>query len=713
MPSTLSAVPPTDSPTLVEPVPQSLSAPNRRSDRARAAATAWARDGAPAHLALVVVLAFTAVLELHRLAQNSYANIFYSAAVRSELRSLHNFLYLSFDPGGLISVDKPPLGVWLQVLSAKLFGFHPMSLLVPEAIVAILTVAVLYRIVSLRYGRWAGVVAALALAVFPSFAAVGRDNNTDALLVLFMLLGCGAGLRAVETGRWRSLLLCAVWLGLAFNTKTLAAYLVVPGIALAFALCTPGPIVRRLGQLAVAGILLAAISFSWVAFVDLTPAHQRPYVGSSTDNTELGLTFSYNGVGRVGGQFGGPTELPGGPGRPVIRRTNPASAGVPPIPRHGRSLTPVAFGGPTGPTRLFGAGLGDQGGWLVPFAAIGAMAMALAWWLAVGPLGAAAAAPPGRRRDPRLAALLVLGGWFAVEAAVLSFSKGIVHPYYVSALGPGMAALVGAGAVEMVRLRRQAPWWWTVAALAIACSLGAQFVIMRRENYLLGTRPVLAAAAAVALALFAFRRTAGWAMAAGVGLLIAIPAAYCTTLWDAPVQSTFPAAGPHQTAGHGGVGLTPVGEQAALTLIAYVRAHRPGTRWPLLTVSSTSAAPYILLGLPAGALAGYGGTDPALSGPGLARLVARGEARHVLLGGPYAGRGGNGATRAVQLACREISRLQGRGLADALARGRVMPLRRPPPLPKPLNGRFRTLGALTLFDCGGRVAALAAHNGPA
>jgi hypothetical protein len=217
----------------------------------------------------------------------------------------------------------------------------------------------------------------------------------------------------------------------------------------------------------------------------------------------------------------------------------------------------------------------------------------------------------------------------------------------------------------------------------------------------------------VVLALFAIRRVAGWAMAACLGVLMIIPAAYCTTLWEAPVQSTFPAAGPHQKAGHGNVGLTPAGLRAAHNLIAYIDAHRPGTRWPLLTVGSTSAAPYILLGVPAGALAGYGGTDAVLSGPGLARLVARGEARHVLLGGPYAGRGGNGATRAVQVVCRQISRLEGRGLADALARGQLLPRHRPPPLPKPVDGRFRPLGAFTLFDCGGRAAALAKQSGSA
>ena len=230
------------------------------------------------HLALVPVLGLSAVFNINSLAQNGYANVFYSAGVKSMLRSLHNFAFVSFDPGGLVMVDKPPLGLWVQAASAKLFGFAPLSLLLPEAIIGMLVVAVLYRALERRLGWIAALAGALALAVFPSFVAVSRDNGVDPLLILLMALACDAGLRAVESGRWRSLLWAATLVGLAFNTKTLAAYLVVPGIALAYAVCGPGRLARRAGQLAVAAALMLAVSFSWIAFVELVPASSRPFL---------------------------------------------------------------------------------------------------------------------------------------------------------------------------------------------------------------------------------------------------------------------------------------------------------------------------------------------------------------------------------------------------------------------------------------------------
>jgi 4-amino-4-deoxy-L-arabinose transferase-like glycosyltransferase len=263
---------------------------------------------APAHLALAGVLALSAVLNVNKLSQNGYANIFYSAGVKSMLRSWHNFLFVSFDPGGLVTVDKPPLALWVQAASAKLFGFSPLSLLLPEAILSVLTVAALYWVMTRRLGPWAAIAGALTLAVFPSFVAVSRENGVDTVLILLLVLACGAGLRACETGRWRALVGCGVLIGLAFNTKTLAAYLVVPPITLAYLVCAPGSIPRRLGQLAVAAVAMLVVSFAWIAVVELTPASQRPYVGSSTNNTELGLTFEYNGFGRVEGQVGGPNS---------------------------------------------------------------------------------------------------------------------------------------------------------------------------------------------------------------------------------------------------------------------------------------------------------------------------------------------------------------------------------------------------------------------
>src|SRR4029077_8330174 len=428
----------------------------------RRALASYGERLAPHHIALAGGLAVWAVLDLTRLSQNGYGNIFYSAGVKSMLRSLHNFFFVSFAPGGLMMVDKPPLGLWLQAASAKLFGFTPLSLLLPEAIMGMLAALLLYRLLARRIGGWAGVAGALALALCPSFVAISRTSTVDALLILLMILACDAALRAIETGRWRTLLWSGALVGLAFNTKTLAAYLVVPGIALGYLVCAPGSVPRRLTQLLAAGLLMLVVSFSWMAVGELTPASQRPYVGSSTDNTEFGLTFSYNGFGRVNGQVGGPGQIPAGTGGrahtptgrggPSRQTRKPPAAKPPAILSNGRARNPIPFGGPVGPFRLFGKGLGDQGAWLLPFALIGLLAVAL---LTLSDQRS----PGGRdRRDVRLAVLFVLGGWFLVEAAVVSASKGIVHPYYVSALGPGVAAMVGAGTYAFAQLAKRRSW---------------------------------------------------------------------------------------------------------------------------------------------------------------------------------------------------------------------------------------------------------------
>ncbi|HEX2702850.1 MAG TPA: glycosyltransferase family 39 protein, partial [Solirubrobacteraceae bacterium] len=279
----------------VEGPPGNGSLPTRRATKA------W-----PEHLGLAAILVLSCLLEFNKLGRNGYANLYYAAGVRSMLHSLHNFFFVSFDPGGLVSVDKPPLGLWLQALSAKVFGFTSLPLLIPEGVCAVLAVALMYFIVAPRLGAIAGLLSALALAVFPSFVAVSRDNALDPLLILLMLAGCGLALKAIESGRTRTLLLSAILIGLAFNTKSLAALLCVPGIALGYVVCASPSLRRRLAQLIAAGAVLAAVSLSWSVVVDAIPASQRPFVGSSTNNSELGLEFGYNGLGRTGGQVGGP-----------------------------------------------------------------------------------------------------------------------------------------------------------------------------------------------------------------------------------------------------------------------------------------------------------------------------------------------------------------------------------------------------------------------
>ncbi len=416
-------------------------------------------------LALAPVLALSAVLGTQRLSQNGYANVFYSAGVKSMLVSFHNFLFDSFDPGGLVTVDKPPLSLWVQVVSAKLFGFSPLSLLLPEAIVAVITVASALR--------------GDAPALRPARRARGRAHTRGFPLVRGGLPRQRRGPRPdpADAARLRRRAARDPPRALARAARMRGAGGArvqhqdprrlprsIPGIALAYLLCAPETLPRRVLKLLAAGVLLGAVSFSWTILVEATPASQRPYVGGSTNNTEMNLTFGYNGFGRVEGQIGGPGQIfvrlgavapfPHSTRTILSAKRTAAPKHVPnPILPDGHYSNPTPFGGSPGPLRLFEAGLGDQGGWMLPFALLGLLALALSVLIAPQALAAeastAAGAPPSRyeriRRDPRTAGLFVLGGWFFAEVLILSFSKGIVHPYYVSALGPGTAAMVGAG----------------------------------------------------------------------------------------------------------------------------------------------------------------------------------------------------------------------------------------------------------------------------
>jgi len=291
------------------------------------------------------------------------------------------------------------------------------------------------------------------------------------------------------------------------------------------------------------------------------------------------------------------------------------------------------------------------------------------------------------RRDPRLALLIALGGWFLVEAAVLSLSKGIVHPYYVSALGPGVAAMVGAGTYAFAQFAKRRDPRLLLALVAVAATVPVQLHLLNKAHYMSWfTVPLIVGAAlalAILAALTALRRTlAPAALVLVLGALAIAPGVYSASNWLAPVQSTFPAAGPRAAAGPGGYGVNEAHVDVDRALLRYVEGHGAGTRWSVLADASNTASPMILLGGDAGSLGGFSGTDPALSGPGLGALVARRQARYVILGGEFSTRGGNGATQAVQRVCRVVHTRTW--------------------LPRPLEAN-----GLILFDCAGSAAKLA------
>ncbi len=368
------------------------------------------------------------------LARNGWANNYYSAAVKSMSSSWHNFLFVSLDPSGVMSVDKPPLALWVQTLSVKLFGFHPLAILAPQVLMGVASVLLLYDLTRRTFGRPAGFVAGLVLALTPIAVAISRHNNPDALLVLCSVAALWCALRAAESDRLRWYVLAGVCVGLGFETKMLVALVVLPGILVAWAWARPQPAQRHAPWRGPAAAVLALVLVggAWPALVELTPASQRPWVSGTSDNRVLSLIFGYNGLGRVEGQSGGPPAAIG------ARTAGAGSAAVGSAPSQAPGGSNL-FGGTPGPLRLLNSALGGQAGWLLGFALLGGVAILLACRL--------------RRRDLRSGWALCVGGAFLTTALLFSFARGIFHPYYVSLLAPFGAALVGAGFGQLTARR--------------------------------------------------------------------------------------------------------------------------------------------------------------------------------------------------------------------------------------------------------------------
>ena len=391
-----------------EPAHRSSPPPGRlrRLVRGPAADPQWARP------ALFGLLALTALLYLWDLSRNGYANDFYAAAVQAGTKSWKAAFFGSFDSSNFITVDKTPASLWVDELSAKIFGFNSWSLLAPQALEGVASVALLYAAVRRWFGPSAGLIAGAVLALTPVAALIFRFNNPDALLVLLMTAAGYAVQRALERDRTRWLVLAGLLLGFAFLTKMAQAFLVLPGFGIAYLWAGPARLGRRIWQLlaGLGGVIVGA--GWWIAIAQLTPAADRPYFGGSTDNNILELALGYNGFGRLDGSETGSIGGGGGGGS--------------------------SFGGATGVLRLFQSEFGGQVSWLIPAALISLGALL---WIS--------------RRAPRTSRVrsfaLLWGGWLLVTGVVFSYMQGIIHPYYMVALAPAIGALVGVGAISLLQ----------------------------------------------------------------------------------------------------------------------------------------------------------------------------------------------------------------------------------------------------------------------
>jgi 4-amino-4-deoxy-L-arabinose transferase-like glycosyltransferase len=619
---------------------------------------------------LAGLLALAAILNLWALGSNGWANEYYSAAVRSMASSWHDFLYASFDSSGVMTVDKPPLALWVQVASVKVFGFNSLAILVPQALMGVASVALVYDLTRRRFGRLGGFVAGLALAVTPMTVAISRHNNPDALLVLCCVAALWLVVRGLEDGRTRWLVLAGVCVGLGFETKMAAALMIVPALAAAWLWVAPRGRVAAVRQVLAGGAAMAVAGGAWPLLVALTPASGRPWVSGTGDNSILSLILGYNGVGRLAGQAGGPQAMGGGPGG--------GTGGGP-------------FGGPTGVLRLLDSTLGGQAGWLVGLAVVGGVGILVASRL--------------RRRDPRTGWLIATGGSFLACAVAFSFAEGIFHPYYVAQLAPFTAALVGAtvgAAAAGDRFGRM------LAPVAVLGGVASELVVLHNNpEQLTWLAPVLAVVGVLAAAALAVRGSARLrvaVLAVALVVLLLAPATWAAQTLGHATSGTFPSGGPAsasagggpggpgggfarrgggtgpgafggggappgagglpgggQAGGRGGPGGGMFGGNQQLSgVLRYTRAHGGGT----VGVSSQSGASSSIIGSGAdvAALGGFSGRESEVSVSWLAEAVRDGRIRWVLTDGSRGGglpgdtrAGSSDVMTAVAKTCKRIS----------------------------------------------------------
>ena len=583
-----------------------------------------------ARVGLVLVLALAAALRLWRLDQNGFDNEYYAAAVRSMMGGWHAFFYNSFDPAGFVSVDKPPLALWIQVATVKIFGFSSLAVLLPQVIEGLAAVALLCHLVGRRFGAAAGLLAGLFLALTPIAVAVDRSGNTDTGLVLVLLLAAWAVLVATERASRGLLLRAMALIGLGFNVKMLAAFVVLPTFALVYWLGAARPWRHRLVDLTLGGLLLAAVSLPWMIAYDLTPPARRPFAGSSPRNSMIDLAVGHNGIGRFVRLW--QTARVG----EAQTRTPRATTGAAPASAAASAYGRLFVRAPVGPGRLADGLLAAQAEWLLP--------------LALVPLAILIAGGLGPPLSPTRLDVLLWTGWVFTYAAVYSYAGGIFHFYYMSTLGPPLAGLAAVGASHAWARYRSggAPAMLLPGALLVTAlwqvyvhSAGLPEIAedwhRRLPIWALGAA-LVAAVALVALALRPGLAAAPAGAALGVGLaaLLVMPAAWALSSVLVRGIAVIPSADIGRLGGRS-FGVEPRWRLAEAedrqALIAFLRANHHGERFLLATPSAQLASPVIIAtGEPVMAMGGFHGLDPILTPERLARLVEERQVRFVMLG---------------------------------------------------------------------------------
>lgn len=646
-------------------------------------------------LALLAILA--AGLSLYNINQSGDLNSYYAAAITSMVQSWHNFFFNAYDPGGFITIDKPPVAFWLQAISAKIFGIHSWSLALPSALGLTGSVILLYLMIKPHFGLAAARISALILALTPIAVAVSRTNNADSTLVFFLMLAAYILLKSVRSGKLLTLCIAFGLVGVGFNTKMLQAFMVLPAFYLLYWLARKGQWKQKVLHLLTASVLMGMISLSWAVIVDLTPASERPYVGSSgTSNSVIELALGYNGISRLtgdsgsgGGSGGGnmPSGAPGGRSsssdtsavtsesgssttakastdtsnatatttsdQTTITTTSSDTSSTSASTTSGNAPPQGGFGGGgnDGGGRSGGGGMSGSGGGGSNDAGDAGIlrlfstenAGQIAWFL---PLALLSALMLWLQRREQRHTILFWAAWLAPMIIFFSIA-GHIHRYYFIMMAPAIAALTGAG---IAHLWQNIHKRWLAIFMAVGIATGL-YITISLDQVVLGIITAIIGVIALVIALRNNQMMKKISLTLALVALLAAPVYWSMTPAIYGGNSVQPAAGPELATSSGRSNSTTIDAG----LITYLQQNNTGEKYLVATTSSQTATPIILAtGSPVIAWGGFKGSDTALTTTQLEAMVTNGELKYVILGGGM-GSGSSDLTTWVQEHGTEIS----------------------------------------------------------
>lgn len=552
-------------------------------------------------LLLLLIASLSFFLNFYEIGKYGYGNSYYAAAIRSMTMNFKNFFFVAFDPSGMVSVDKPPLGLWVQAAFVFIFGYHGWAMLLPQALAGTASTVMMYILTAKYFGKPAGLLSALFFALTPVVVVASRNNTMDMQLVFVLLIAAWFLLRSIERGKWRDLFICAALIGLGFNIKMLEAYLVLPGVALTYLFFAK----ERFGKRLLAGIIsiliVISISFAWVITVDLYPKDQRPYVDSSSNNSVMELITGHNGMERIVGHDAYLSNGDGGTGAA-------SQAG--------------GEAGPRSVLRLWYPAVYGQISWLMIFSLFG--------------IAALLKRITHKEHRSKQTIFFFFTVWL-VSMGIFFSTAGFFHRYYLCMLAPAVAFLSATGLVKMAwYLRSGRGWRRFLLPAAFVFTMAVQLpYVWNYEELRSWLVPVMLGAALIAIVLMIGTLLRSKRILHVLSLVFLVISMLSAPLYWAYTQILYvphfviPTAGP-EIAGQKAIASTTEMQERELE-VYLLKNYMEGSFLVVSEVANDIARFVVDTGLPVYAYGGYLGTDNALSVEKLKEYVAEGKITYFLI----------------------------------------------------------------------------------